>query len=60
MPQFQTKFLADLGEARVLCERRSKLLIGASLSGPHTSMTALRMRVCIYACFVLAWTDHLM
>ena len=25
-------------------------IIGASLSEPHTSVTALRMRVCIYAC----------
>ena len=27
-------------------------------SDPHTSMTALRMRVCIYAC-LFVWTNHL-
>ena len=30
------------------------MVIGASLSEPHTSVTSLGMRVCIYA-----WTDHL-
>ena len=37
-------------------------VIGASLSEHHTSMTSLRMCVCIYACLLaclLAWTDHL-
>ena len=29
-------------------------VIGASLSKPHTSVTSLHTRVCIYA-----WTDHL-
>ena len=29
-------------------------IFGASLSKPHTSVTALHMRVCIYV-----WTDHL-
>ena len=33
-------------------------IIGASLSEPHTSVTALHTHVCIYAC-LLAWTDHL-
>ena len=33
-------------------------LIGASLSEPHTSVTALRMHVCIYKC-CFAWTDHI-
>ena len=28
----------------------NELLIGASLSKPHTSVTALRMHVCIYIC----------
>ena len=32
-------------------------IFGTSLSEPHTSVTALRMRVCIYAC-TLVWTDH--
>ena len=32
--------------------------VWASLSEPHTSVTALRMCVCMYAC-LLAWTDHL-
>ena len=33
-------------------------VIGASLSEPHTSMTALHTCVCIYAC-LFVWTDHL-
>ena len=35
-----------LVQENYLCE----LLIGASLSEPHTSMTAMRKCVCIYAC----------
>ena len=38
------------------------LIVGASLSEPHTSVTSLRTRVCIYLCLLaclLAWTDHL-
>ena len=31
------------------------LVIGASLSEPHTSVTALRMHVYVYL-----WTDHLL
>jgi len=27
-------------------------IIGASLSEPHTSVTSLRTRVCIYACLL--------
>ena len=33
-------------------------IIGASLSDPHTSVTALRMRVCIYACVCLFAEEH--
>ena len=29
---------------------KTTCVIGASLSEPHTSVTALRTRVCIYAC----------
>ena len=39
-----------------------KIVFGASLSEPHTSVTSLRTCVCIYACLLaclLAWTDHL-
>ena len=38
-----------------LCELRRSLagrIIGASLNEPHTSVTALRTRVCIYACLL--------
>jgi len=31
-------------------EQAVRALIGASLSEPHTSVTSLRMRVCIYLC----------
>ena len=34
-------------------------IIGASLSEPHTSSTALRTRVCHIYIYMLAWTDHL-
>ena len=34
------------------------LLIGASLSEPHTSVTSLRACVCMLVC-LLAWTDHI-
>ena len=34
------------------------ILIGASLSEPHTSVTSLHPCVCMFAC-LLAWTDHL-
>ena len=36
----------------------NKKLIGASLSEPHTSMTALQTCVCICTC-MFVWTDHL-
>ena len=38
---------------------RTLMLIGASLSKPHTSMTALRTRVSIHPSDYL-WTDHLL
>ena len=37
---------------------QSQPVIGASLSKPHTSVTALRTCVCIYLS-MLVWTDHL-
>ena len=40
----------------------SVLIIGASLSEPHTSVTSLHTCVCMLACLLaclLAWTDHL-
>jgi len=36
----------------------SKVIIGASLSEPHTSVTSLHTCVCMFAC-LLAWSDHL-
>ena len=39
----------------VVVGRVDNTIIGASLSEPHTSVTALCMRVCMYA-----WTDHLL
>ena len=33
------------------CAKIGEKLFGASLSEPHTSVTALRKCVCIYACF---------
>ena len=38
------------------------MMIGASLSEPHTSVTSLRTCVCMFVCLfvcLLAWTDHL-
>jgi len=38
------------------------LLVGASLSEPHTSVTSLRACVCMLVCLLaclLAWTDHI-
>ena len=39
-----------------------QLLVGASLSEPHTSVTALHtcVCVCLLAVCLLAWTDHLL
>jgi len=34
------------------------LVVGASLSKPHTSVTSLPPCMCMFAC-LLAWTDHL-
>ena len=34
------------------------IVIGASLSEPHTSVSSLHTRVCMFAC-LLAWTNHL-
>ena len=34
------------------------VFIGASLSEPHTNVTALRTRVCMLVC-LFVWTDHL-
>ena len=42
---------------KAMCQHfgtQTKVIIGASLSEPHTSVTALHMHVYVYL-----WTDHL-
>ena len=64
IPQHHLSTVADLGGIQG-CARTplwTLVIIGASLSEPHTSVTSLRTRVCIYLCLLarlLAWTDHL-
>ena len=40
-----------------ICDKWHETVIGASLSEPHTSVTSLRTRVCIYLC-LLACLDQ--
>ena len=40
--------------------RKDKGVIGASLSEPHTSRTALRMCLCMFACLLAIYRKFLM
>ena len=50
--------LLEIGSCVGRTDDSMVLVLGASLSEPHTSVTSLSTNVCIYAC-LLVWTDPL-
>ena len=52
-----SQIIDEINSTDFAVKKHALLFIGASLSEPHTSVTALGTCVCMFA--LCAWTDHL-